>query len=416
VRVIVFVALRQLWARRGLNAIAVGGVALGVLVLVSMTAIMAGFQREFTDNILRAADHVVIHDRKLASDLPLLSSWLPGPLLGHVRHEPPSDRPQRIVRPADTLRMIRALPEVTAACGQLNGQAVVSFGQRSQGASIHGIQADEVACAPIAGYVREGAWAQFVAGRDGILFGSLFAEKLGVRLGDRVTVVAPDGGSTTLKVAGIFEVGVAALDRAWLFVPLAAAQGIFGQPSAISNIGVRTADPDGAEALAERLEHLTGYDAESWQELNAATLSVFGVQNTVVGFQIGAILVVGGFGILAIQIMIVIQKTRDIAILRSVGFRRRDILSIFLMQGAAVAALGAALGDLLGWRFIAYLDSKYDPSLGYKAVAQLRVEADPRAYLWGALFALIIGMLASMIPAWRGGRVEPVDVLRGQLG
>jgi len=416
-RVLLFVALRQLWARKGLNAIAVGGVALGVLVLVSMTAIMSGFQQEFKDNILRAADHVIVHDRRLAPAKPLLSGLIFGPLLGHVRHAGPSERPLRIARPADTLRMIRSLPEVRAACGELIGQAVASFAQLSHGASIRGIDpTEQQRCTPLAGFVKQGSWEGFATGRDVMLIGSLFAEKIGATVGDRVSVVAPQGKSTLLEVVGIFEVGLASIDRGWAFVPLASAQAIFGQANAISDIGVRAVDPGEARALAARLEQLTGYDAESWQELNAGTLSVFDLQNIVVAFQIGAILVVGGFGILAVQIMIVLQKTRDIAILRSVGFRRSDILVIFLLQGAAVAALGALLGDMLGWRFVSFLDSIYDPSAGYSAEAQLRVVDDPAVYAWGAAFSVLVGTLASLLPAWRGGRVEPVDVLRGQLG
>ncbi len=416
-RLLIFVALRQLWARKGLNGIAVCGVALGVLVLVVMTAIMSGFQQEFKDSILRAADHVIVHDSRKNESKSLLASLVSGPIVAQVSHEAPSDRPSRIARPDDTLRMIRSLPEVEAACGELLGQGVVSLGQRSNAASIRGIEpGEQQRCTPLASFVKQGSWTTFELGRDGILIGSLFAEKLGAKLGDRVNVVAPYGAAMMLEVIGIFEVGLASIDRGWVFVQLATAQRILGQPNAISEIGVRAVQPFEAHQLAARLEELTGYESESWQELNAGTLSVFGLQNIVVGFQIAAILTVGGFGILAVQIMIVLQKTRDIAILRSVGFCRSDILFVFLLQGVVVAIAGALLGDLLGWRLIAFLDSIYDPNAGYSAEAQLRVVDDHIAYAWAAAFALLVGTLASLLPAWRGARVEPVDVLRGQLG
>src|SRR6185369_7368572 len=107
-------------------------------------------------------------------------------------------------------------------------------------------------------------------------------------------------------------------------------------------------EPDRAQAFAADLERMFGYDCESWQETNANFLALFVQQNTIISFVVGAILSVGGFGILAIQIMIVLQKTRDIAILRSVGFRRRDILTAFLLQGAIIALVGGALGDVVG--------------------------------------------------------------------
>jgi lipoprotein-releasing system permease protein len=417
-RLLAFLALRQLWARRGLNGIAVCGVALGVLALVAMKAIMGGFQQEFKENVLRAADHVILHDRRIQAGSSILAGiTAKGPLLEHVRHRVPNDRSLRIARPQDTLRMIRSLPEVEAACGELIGQTVFTFGQRSQGVNLHGIVPNEQErCTPLEGYVRSGSWKDFAASRDGILLGTIIADNLGVHTGDHVTVVGPNGISHSLKVVGVFEAMVYAIDRAWAFVPLSVAQAVFGQANAISDIGVRAVEPFAAPELTSRLERLTGYDAESWQEMNSGTLSIYSLQNIIVAFQIGAILVVGGFGILAVQIMIVLQKTRDIAILRSVGLRRVDILIVFLLQGAAVAATGAMTGDLLGWRLIAFLDSLYDPTLGYHGGAQLRVYDDPLAYVWGAVFALVIGLFASLLPAWRGSRVEPVEVLRGQLG
>jgi lipoprotein-releasing system permease protein len=127
-------------------------------------------------------------------------------------------------------------------------------------------------------------------------------------------------------------------------------------------------------------------------------------------------LAVGGFAILAIQIMIVLQKTRDIAILRSVGFRRADILSGFLLQGAIIAIVGAAIGDLLGHWVIVLLGQLKTRQEGLVKSETFLVYDDPAFYFYGVAFALVVGLTASFIPALRGSRVEPVDVLRGQLG
>src|SRR5262249_58767655 len=123
----------------------------------------------------------------------------------------------------------------------------------------------------------------------------------------------------------------------------------------VGRIDVRLTNPDAAPAVTAAVERMFGYDAESWQETNANFLGLFAMQNTIISFVVGAILSVGGFGILAIQIMIVLQKTRDIAILRSVGFRRRDILTAFLLQGAIIALVGGALGDIVGHYVIVML-------------------------------------------------------------
>src|SRR6185503_18108437 len=183
-------------------------------------------------------------------------------------------------------------------------------------------------------------------------------------------------------------------------------------PDIVGRIDVKLADTDRAPVVADRVERMFGYDAESWQETNANFLAIFVQQNTIISFVVGAILCVGGFGILAIQIMIVLQKTRDIAILRSVGFRRRDILTAFLLQGAIIALIGAAVGDVAGHYVLVALSHLKNRQEGLVKSETFLIFDDPRFYWYGAGFALTVGLLASVIPALRGSRVEPVDVLR----
>jgi lipoprotein-releasing system permease protein len=415
-RLLFFVALRQLWARKGLNGIAVAGVALGVLVLVAMRAIMTGFQHEFIDNVLRAADHVVIRDQRLQRGSTILAAASPTPLLVSIRNDRGLELARGISRPVETMRTLEALPEVLAACGRLSGQTVVAYRENSAAVNVQGIEPhSQQRCTSIAPFMKSGSFDDFATSRDGILLGSLVAERLGAQLGDRVRVVAPDGIAHSFKVHGTFEVFVNWIDRGWAFTSMSAAQAVFGS-NRVSEIGIRTVDPQLARALTERVERITGYDAENWQEVNAATLSVYRLQNTVVAFQIAAILLVGGFGILAVQIMLVLRKARDIAILRAVGFQRSDILIVFLIQSIVIATLGALLGDVTGWQLVSYIDRLYDPVARRAGNAQLRVLDEATNYMMGTLFAIVVGTLAGVVPAWRGSRVEPVDVLRGQIG
>ncbi|MGZ3478477.1 MAG: ABC transporter permease, partial [Polyangiales bacterium] len=187
-------------------------------------------------------------------------------------------------------------------------------------------------------------------------------------------------------------------------------------PDIIGRIEIRLRDPELAVQVTERIERAFGYDAESWQETNANFLGLFAMQNMILRFVIGAILLVGGFGILAIQIMIVLQKQRDIAILRSVGLRRLDILRIFLFQGVTIAIVGGIIGDLVGKLAIVQLAKLKVHSEGLVKSDTFLVYEDPMFYVYGIAFALVVGVIASMIPAWRGSKVEPVDVLRGQIG
>jgi lipoprotein-releasing system permease protein len=215
---------------------------------------------------------------------------------------------------------------------------------------------------------------------------------------------------------GTFAFSVPAIDDARAFVPLKMGQTVLSRPDVVSRIEVRLADPEQASAYSDRMERLFGVDVESWQEVNANLLSLFTVQDIITAFIIGSILIVGGFGILAIQIMIVLQKTRDVALLRATGFKRRDILRMFLLQGAIIASIGAALGDLAGhWVLVGVSQIELKASSVIGRTDHMLVDDDPKMYLYGLMFALAVGLLASLIPALRGSRVEPVEVLRGMV-
>jgi lipoprotein-releasing system permease protein len=265
-------------------------------------------------------------------------------------------------------------------------------------------------------YMVAGSWPEFAQSRDGVLLGAGAAEKLGVKVGDTLTIVGPGGVRTSGKVLGTFSFSTPAIDDGRAYVPLKMGQTVLSRPDIVTRIEVRIADPEQADVYAERMKRLFDVDVESWQRVNASFISLFTVQDISTAFIIGAILIVGGFGILAIQIMIVLQKTRDVALLRATGFKRRDILRMFLMQGAVVATIGAAIGAVAG-HFILNAVSHVElkASTPYGSSDHMLVSDDPKMYFYGLGFALVVGLAASLIPALRGARVEPVDVLRGMV-
>jgi lipoprotein-releasing system permease protein len=416
-RIVLFLALRQLWARKLLNGIAVAGVMLGVLTLVGMSSIMLGFRVKFLDNMLRVSPHVTVYDRELRPEPPLLARASTVPVATSVAHEIPSDRDQRIKRPTELTHTVEQLDGVLAAAPALAGSAVVSFGAKELPVEVRGIEpALQERVTPVSRFVVAGRWSTFVAASDGVLLGTGVAARIGAHVGDVVRLGAPRGLTQTFKVAGLFDTGIPPVDNARIYLRLRNAQTIIGRPDTVARLEIRLADPEHAPEVAARVEALSGYDSESWQEANANSLGLFKIQDKIVGFVIGSLLMVGGFGILAIQIMIVLQKTRDISILRSVGFRRRDILVLFLLQGAIVATVGGLAGAGLGFAFCRWLETVRVHVEGFVKSDGFVLADSLRLYLFGCGFALAVGLLASLLPALRASRVEPVDVLRGQIG
>jgi lipoprotein-releasing system permease protein len=416
-RTVLFIAFRQLWERKLLNGIAVGGVTLGVLVLIAMNGIMQGFQTKFTRSILKISPHVVLFDTELRPEPPLLARLTGGPVAARIAHESPSDRQARIKRPREITRALRSFADVEAAAPSLAAMVLVEWGGKTKSIDLRGIEVDEQdRVTPVAQYVKQGTWASLGIATDGLAIGSGVAQDLGLHVGDVVRAAAPGGAPLDLKVVAIFEAEIPPVDKQRAYASLRNVQTLVGKPDVIGRIEIRLRDPDDAAAVAERIERAFGYDAESWQESNANFLSLFEMQNMIVRFVIGAILLVGGFGILAIQIMIVLQKQRDIAILRSIGLRRADVLRVFLLQGIVIAIVGGVVGDLLGKLAIVQLSTLKVRSEGLVKSDTFLVHEDPRFYAYGILFALVVGVVASLIPALRGAKVEPVDVLRGQIG
>lgn len=413
-----FIAWRQLWHRKLLNGIAVLGVMLGVLTLITITGIMRGFQTRFLDTILQISPHVVVFDTELREDIPPIDLLLGGgPSATRVLREIPSERQRRIVRPTESVQALERLAGVEAVAPLVVGNAVASAGSKEMPVELRGIDPvvqDKVT--PLRDEIVAGQFGDLGGSVDGAILGSELADELGVNVGDNLSCTSAGGERVLLRVVAIFETGVTALDKTRMYVPTRLAQTILGRGDAIDRIELRLVDPDGAPAMTARIEALFGYDAESWQEANASMLDVFTQQNVITRLIIGAVLLVGGFGILSIQIMIVLDKRRDIALLKSVGYSSRNVLAIFLSQGAVVAFIGAVLGAIaskLMLEFLRTLRAATGGALGYSKPSPFAIYERPLVYVLAFVFAIAVGVLASLVPAWRASRVEPVDVLRG---
>lgn len=417
VRTVWFIALRQLWERKLLNGIAIGGVVLGILVLIAMNGIFSGFSMKFTMSILKISPHVIVFDTELRPQPSILARHEGTFVATSVAHEVPSDRQARIKRPSEIVRALTQMSEVRAAAPSLAGMALIEYGGKTKSIDIRGIDVDaQQNVTPLGQFVKAGSLGALSVATDGIVVGSGVAADLGLHLGDVVHAAAPGGRPLDLKVVAIIEAEIPPVDKVRAYALLRNVQTLLGKPDIVSRIEIRLWDENQGLAAAERIERMFGYDAEPWQETNANFLAIFAMQAMIGRFIVAAILLVGGFGILAVQIMIVLQKTRDIAILRSVGLRRLDILRIFLLQGLIIALIGGAIGDLLGKLALIQLAKLPVKMEGLVKSDTFLIHEDPRFYVYGVVFALVVGVFASLLPAIRGSRVEPVDVLRGQIG
>src|SRR6266567_7729250 len=200
-RIVFFIALRQLWDRKLLNGIAVGGVVLGVVVLLGIKGIMHGFQQKFYSSILKISPHVTMFDKELRPAPSMLSRFTDGFVAAKVAHETPSDRQLRIKRPDEIVHAIEEVPGVVAASGSLVGSAVLALGSKEYSVELRGIDPPrQRRVTPIAQYVIRGTYDALRSSSEGILLGSGVASRLGAKVDDVLVCGAPSGERLSLKV------------------------------------------------------------------------------------------------------------------------------------------------------------------------------------------------------------------------
>lgn len=411
-------ALRQLRARPGLTAVASLGVALGVLALVVTAALLWGAKLQFEAVILKVSPDVTVRDEVEADSRSLWERANDGanaPLV-ELHHASPSNHTGRIKSPDEFMDTLRTWPDIAAVAPVVSETVLLRFGATTRPVELRGIRVnEEERIRPLSTLVLQGDWSGIAGNGRRAGVGSGMARQLGLSIGDSITVSSAGGLSERLEVAAIFESRVVAIDDSRIYVDLRTAQRLFGEPDVIRQISIRLHDPEQADRVANQINKDFGYRARSWQAQNANFLSLLAVQRRIGSVIMAGVVVLSAFGILAVQIMVVMQKRRDIAILRAVGFQRGDILRLFLAYGMLMATVGGGVGAGLGKLVIVLLKGMKVHMEGVMRGDSISVADVLPVYVVGVTFAVGAGLLASLLPAMVASRVEPVAVLRDQL-
>ncbi len=409
------VAFRYLRARKGerfVSFIAVFsliGIALGVATLIVVLAVMNGFQTELLSRILGLNGHMGVY------------AAASGPLQDYDR----------------IAQRIRAVPEVAQAAPIIEGQVLLaSEGGDAVGGVARGIAPEDLrARRLVAENIRSGSLADF-QGEDAMVIGTRMAEKLQLRVGDRITMISPQGRVTVFgtvprlrayRVVAIFELGMQEYDSSFVYLPLAAAQLFFQQPRAVSQIEVFVHDPREVRLAGIAIRQAaapTPLRVVDWQEANSSFFATVVVQRNVMFLILTMIVLVAAFNIISSLIMLVKDKGRDIAILRTMGATRGAVLRIFLICGASVGVLGTILGFLLGLLVCANLEAVrqllmratgtvlFDPNIYF--LTRIPAVIDAAEVSQVVLMGLGLSLLATLYPSWRAARLDPVEALRNE--
>jgi len=408
---LISIAVKHLLARKRQSIVSLLGIILGVAFFLAISSMMQGSEQDFINRLVDNSPHITVQDEYRNPTLQPARQLYPDGAV-EVRNVKPETETRGIRNYHQILDFIRTIPGAIAS-PSLQGQALVNFAGKDVALTLQGIIPSEIEqVSTIGTYMKQGAIANLESNPDGIILGSELVRKLSLRLNENVTVSATTGQVHTFKIVGIFHTGRADYDEGQAFVALKRVQSLLNRANRVNNIVVKLKNPYEARDAAARIEARAGYKSMSWQEQSEDIMSTLMIRNIIMYSVVSAVLIVAAFGIYNIISTIVMEKQRDIAILRSMGFHARDIERIFLFQGAALGLAGCATGLPLGMLIMAGL-----MNLTFKIPGADPIHL-PLDWSWVQFaiaggFAVTASTFAALLPARKAARVQPVEILRG---
>jgi lipoprotein-releasing system permease protein len=402
------VALRFLREGRMQTLFIVSGIAIGVGVIVFMSALLAGLQSNFIRRVLTAQPHIqLLPPKEVARPLGPPPGMAADAIEGAIV-QAPLQRLKSIDQWQAIVAQIAASPEVIVVSPAATGSALVVRGDASRAVTTVGIDPERYfRIVAIPEKLVRGS-ARLTA--SDILIGVDLATDLGVTVGDKLRLSAANGGANTLTIAGIFDLGNKGANQRTTFVALHTAQSLLGLEGGVSAIDVTVRDVYGAERIARTIHGATGVEADSWIATNAQFFTAIQAQttaNTTIRFFVGLSV---AFGIASVLVVTVVQKSREIGILRAMGISRGQILRVFLLQGGLLGLAGSVIGSAIGLLALVLWQRWARNADGTPLFALV---VDPVLFTAALVLASVTGLVAAFAPALRAARLDPAVAIRG---
>ena len=415
-----FISLRHLKSKRAqkfisLNTwISIGGVALGVMALIVVIAVMSGFGKDLRDKILGTNSHIVVTNitRSGMDDF------------------------------ESVLKKVMQSDGIKAAAPFILNQVMLTFGSKSSGVVVRGVDPErEAMVSDLEKNMIQGEIGMLKRRKknkegpehDNIILGKELSQKLGVQVGDAISMVSPASRLTPMglipkiklfEVVGLFESGMFEYDSSLAFISIQSAQRFFAMKGKVSGIEIRVENIDSADQIAELLQENLGfpYYVRDWMRMNKNLFSALRLEKIVMFIILILIILVAAFNIVSTLFMVVMEKTKEIAILKSMGASRTSIMKIFSFQGLIIGLLGTLIGCVGGFtivpnlnKIVGFIENIFGITAFPSDVYYLDKLPSEIQYMDSFLivvFSIAICFVASLYPAWRASRIDPVDGLR----
>ena len=404
-----YIGLRFLLHRKRALLLSLTGVVFGVAIFICTQAQTQGFAQHFVNSTIGSNGALVVKSR-FRPRYPSLA------VPARTTKATPALRLQfeGITNANEIMRVSRQFPDVVSCSPVLRGTVSARAGFQNATVDLYGVDAALHAhTTDILRQLIAGKYDDFRNNTTTLIIGSKLADYLGVQTGDTMQLLSPSGEYWRFTVAGIARAGVGSIDATRVYAHARVAQTLLQRPFGASMIIYKLRDPGRAPALATQFENLFQHNSESWQDREESTLQLFLTLRASAAITVSLIILLAGFGIFNVLTMSVLTKVKEIAILRSMGYRRIDISAIFLWQGALIAAAGSFLGCLLG-SVLTWMIGRIPIRIrGLLYADHFLVSWDWRHYFWATVLAIIAVLIASYVPARRAAELPPVATLRG---
>lgn len=403
------VAMRFLREGRMQTVLIIVGVAAGVAVVAYISALISGLQRNTLEKTLGAQAHITI---SAPDDAAFAANPNASNNASLQQVQPRTQRPRAIVNWQALVPLLEAMPAVAAVSPMVSGAGLAQRGEASKAIALMGVDLDRYD--RIVGLRRKVVDGVARLGPGEAIVGRELASDLGLRVGDRVSIIVGGANASSsvvdsVRVTALVDLGVRELNRRTMIVPLRAAQSLLGLPGGATNLDLTLTDVWAASALSAELAQRYPYKVEGWQQANAQLVSALNAQSVSTALIRGVVMVVVVLGIASVLVVSVVQKRREIGILRAMGATQGQIQRVFLLQGAIVGALGSTLGIFLALALIAAFTHFVRGSDGLPLFV---ISLGPQLALSIAGIATVCGVLAAVAPARRAAALDPAQAIR----
>lgn len=409
------IARVQLFSKPKQTIIAMLGVTFGIGMFIALVGLMTGLN-DFTEEITMTSspDIHIYHD--VTEERKSIVAEINPEGLNQVHNQRPRNETSRIRNANQLIELIRKDERVHGAAPTIASQVFYNYGSVQLNGNILGVEImEEDKLFDLQSKMKDGRLEDLLSYHEGIIMGSGLAKKLNVKKGDRVVITTPQGFTRTLKIVGIFQIGIGTVDNVRSYANIGMVQTILQQDqSYITNINIKLNDRHIAKSVAREMQTKYSQRAEDWETANATFLTGVTIRNIITYAVSFTLLVVAGFGIYNILNMTIYNKMKDIAILKAMGFAGGDVRSIFMIQSLVIGVFGALMGLLVGFT-LSYLISKA-PFDGGDVISlnHFPVNFDLKYYIIGTIFGVSTTAIAGYMPSRKASRVDPIEIIRGQ--